>query len=354
MKHLILAATAMALIPVGASAQLLGGGGTGSIGGTIGGVGGTATGTATTTVTRSSSATRIATATRQQVRAPEVATPEVPEVPSTPQVPGSVDAAGNASGNLTTSAGSVATAAQGSANVSGEMLEAAGAANGNLAIVEVAGMARGATDAVTVPSAEAVAVPAAGVRAVAVPTIAVPAPQAAFVSVPVTIANVPARRAAFVSGGVAPIARTQVTTYVDTQYRTIERDLAGTGATVQRRGDQIIIDMPSDVTFAFDKSDIRPRFHGVLNALSGTLSQYPATFVDIIGHTDSKGSDAYNMALSERRAMSVASYLSARSTNRARLYTEGRGEFEPIDSNATVEGRAANRRVEIILTPYAA
>jgi outer membrane protein OmpA-like peptidoglycan-associated protein len=173
------------------------------------------------------------------------------------------------------------------------------------------------------------------------------------VGAPLPIANIAARRTAFVTAGVAPISRSYVNTYVDTQFRTIERDLQGTGASVERRGEQIIIQMPGDVTFAFDKSDIRPRFHGVLNALSGTLSDYPATFVDIIGHTDSKGSDAYNVALSERRAMSVAGYLSARTPNRARMQIEGRGEFEPVDTNTTVQGRAANRRVEIILTPYA-
>ena len=178
--------------------------------------------------------------------------------------------------------------------------------------------------------------------------VAVPAP---VIQVPIN--NVGVRRSAFIASGVAPIARTSVTNYVDTQYRVLQRDLAGTGANITRRGEQIVIDMPSDVTFAFDKSDIRPRFHGVLNALSGTLAQYPATYVDIIGHTDSKGSDGYNMALSQRRAHAVANYLTNRSTNRSRFQIEGRGEYEPIDSNATVSGRAANRRVELILTPYA-
>lgn len=351
MKKLIITVSALALLPATANAQLLGGGLGGSIGGSIGNTAGSVTGSGTTTVTRG--ATRIGTrsTTDTQVKAPEVAQAELPEVPS------NVDAAGSAMGQLTNDNAALST--MGEASVSGtqamanSMTEVAGAANGGLAVVEVTGMATGGTSAIATPQ---VAVPSPGAVAIAAPSVAVPSlpiTRVNVVSVPVPIANVSARRSAFVSAGVAPISHTHVTNYVDTQYRTIERDLAGTGASVQRRGNQIVIDMPSDVTFAFDKSDIRPRFYGVLNALSGTLSQYPATFVDIIGHTDAKGNDEYNLALSERRANSVASYLAARSTSRARLYTEGRGEFEPVDTNATVEGRAANRRVEIILTPYA-
>jgi outer membrane protein OmpA-like peptidoglycan-associated protein len=106
------------------------------------------------------------------------------------------------------------------------------------------------------------------------------------------------------------------------------------------------------VTFAFNKHDIQPRFQPVLDAVAHTLSKYPATYIDVDGHTDAVGSQAYNQVLSEQRADTVASYLSERSVVPARMHVEGFGKTEPIASNATVMGRAANRRVEIVLTPY--
>ncbi len=145
----------------------------------------------------------------------------------------------------------------------------------------------------------------------------------------------------------------RVPAYVDHQYVVLQDDLRGTGVVVHKRGDQIVLDLPSDVNFAFNKSDIQPRFYRVLNAVSRTQSRYPATYVDVNGHTDSIGSYSYNQVLSERRADQVADYLASRDVNDARLHVEGFGKTKPIASNATVEGRAANRRVEIILTPYA-
>ena len=110
--------------------------------------------------------------------------------------------------------------------------------------------------------------------------------------------------------------------------------------------------MPADVTFAFNKSDIRPRFYTALNGLAKGLNNYPATYIDVEGHTDAIGSLAYNQTLSERRASSVAGYLANRAVMPGRMHTVGYGKTEPKASNATIEGRAANRRVEIVLTPY--
>jgi outer membrane protein OmpA-like peptidoglycan-associated protein len=141
--------------------------------------------------------------------------------------------------------------------------------------------------------------------------------------------------------------------YIDHQYQDLETSLRGTGATVRRRGNDLIVALPADVTFAFDKSDIRPRFYGVLNAFAETLNAYPGTDVEVVGHTDSVGSDAYNLGLSERRGRAVADFLVERQTEPARLVVEAMGESEPIESNATVEGRAANRRVELIVHPRA-
>lgn len=299
MKTLIVTASLLAIIPTAAQAQLLGGGASGSLGGgigsSIGSVRGDAIGSAATSIRRSGSSIRANNSAAADIASPDISAPEIPDT------------------------------------------------NAELAPIETQSFARVA-QSTDLASSD---LSSTATQRVAVRQIAVPAP---VIQVPIN--NVSIRRNAFVASGVAPIGRTSVTHYVDTQYRVLERDLAGTGATIKRRGEQIVIDMPSDVTFAFDKSDIRPRFHRVLNALSGTLAQYPATYVDIIGHTDAKGSDSYNMALSQRRAHSVANYLTNRSANRSRFQIEGRGEFEPVDSNATVEGRAANRRVELILTPY--
>ena len=168
------------------------------------------------------------------------------------------------------------------------------------------------------------------------------------------IADVAVRRAAIGEAGIAPIAYDNVSAYIDRQYVVLQDDLRGTGVEVEKRGEQIVLEMPSDVTFAFDKHDIQPRFYGVLDAVSCTLARYPATYTDVIGHTDAVGSFAYDQVLWEKRADTDADYLVAQAMNRGRLHVQGFGKTEPIASNATIAGRAANRRVEIILTPYAA
>jgi outer membrane protein OmpA-like peptidoglycan-associated protein len=158
--------------------------------------------------------------------------------------------------------------------------------------------------------------------------------------------------AALSAGGVAVLSGPDAYVYMDRQAEDLRRELKGTGVEVLRQGDVIVLQLPTDVTFAFDKSDIRERFYPVLGAVAQTLNRYPATFVDVIGHTDAIGSIPYNQALSERRAASVAGFIDEREAIPARLFVTGRGKLEPIASNATIEGRAANRRVEILLHPY--
>jgi len=96
---------------------------------------------------------------------------------------------------------------------------------------------------------------------------------------------------------------------------------------------------------------VKPEFRNTLNDVASTLVQYESTYIDVYGHTDSTGSDAYNQTLSERRAQSVASYLSTRGVQSARLATRGFGESQPVASNTTEDGRAQNRRVEIRIVP---
>ncbi|HEX6860726.1 MAG TPA: OmpA family protein [Caulobacteraceae bacterium] len=160
------------------------------------------------------------------------------------------------------------------------------------------------------------------------------------------------RKNALLGAGVGALAGAGVGAYMDKQQAELRRQLAGTGVTVTRQGDNIVLNMPGDVTFAYDRADVQPQFYKVLDDVATTLNQYPQTVVDVVGHADSTGSDAYNQALSERRANSVAQYLTGRGVLPARLYVAGMGERQPIASNDTEAGRAQNRRVEIIVRPF--
>ncbi|MES2444602.1 MAG: OmpA family protein [Pseudomonadota bacterium] len=190
---------------------------------------------------------------------------------------------------------------------------------------------------------------ASGVQ-VFVPRVALPAPALPRVAVHAYPAY---SSSYYYDPGAVFVGSAYVDTYMDRQHQDLEAALRGTGATVERRGDDLIVMLPGDVTFAFDKADIRPRFYGVLSAFAQTMRNYPGTDVEVIGHTDAVGSDAYNLGLSERRGRSVAEFLVAQDAEPSRLVVEAMGEAEPVASNATVDGRAANRRVELIVHPRA-
>ena len=161
------------------------------------------------------------------------------------------------------------------------------------------------------------------------------------------------RKNALIGAGVGALGGAAVGNYMDRQQAELRRELDGTGVSVTRQGDDLILNMPSDVTFGVDRSDIQPQFTRVLDGVGTILNRYPQTMVDVTGHADSSGDDAYNQALSERRASAVASYLIGNGRLlRDRFYVQGRGETQPIASNATPEGRAQNRRVEIVLRPF--
>ena len=133
--------------------------------------------------------------------------------------------------------------------------------------------------------------------------------------------------------------------------RKLRQQTAGTGVNVTREGDNLVLDMPSEVTFGVDSASIDAGFRNTLDQVAATLTQYEKTYVDVMGHTDSTGSDAYNQTLSERRASAVADYLSIRGVQSVRLATRGYGESQPKASNLDPAGRSANRRVEIRLVP---
>ncbi len=151
--------------------------------------------------------------------------------------------------------------------------------------------------------------------------------------------------------GIGAIAGAGIGRYMDNQEKKLRQQTAGTGINVVRDGDNLILDLPSEVTFDVNSATINPQFGASLDKVSTTLAEFDQTYVDVLGHTDSTGSDSYNQQLSERRANSVAGYLSGRGVNQARLATRGFGESQPRASNVTEEGRALNRRVEIRVVP---
>ncbi|MEO3999046.1 OmpA family protein [Mesorhizobium sp. CAU 1732] len=159
------------------------------------------------------------------------------------------------------------------------------------------------------------------------------------------------RRNALIGAGIGALAGGAIGGYMDQQEAELRGYLQGTGVSVTRNGDQIVLNMPSNVTFATDQDQVIPAFYQTLNAVGLVLKKYNRTFVDINGHTDSTGSAGYNMGLSQRRATSVANYLSTQGVDGRRFAINGFGDTRPIASNATEDGRAQNRRVEIYLSP---
>jgi outer membrane protein OmpA-like peptidoglycan-associated protein len=159
------------------------------------------------------------------------------------------------------------------------------------------------------------------------------------------------RRNAVIGAGIGAIAGAAVGDYLQRQEEELNQDLAGTGATVQNDGESLLVTLPATVTFAVDSAAIQPSMIPALTDFAQTLRQYPESYVDVVGHTDSTGAEAYNQDLSERRADSAATFLASRGVRRERLVAYGYGETRPVATNETEAGRAANRRVEVRITP---
>ncbi len=163
------------------------------------------------------------------------------------------------------------------------------------------------------------------------------------------------RTAKILGAGIGGLAGAAVGRYMDQQEAELRRETAGTGVEVIRQGDDLVLRMPSGITFAYNRYDVQPQFQSTLNEVASTLAQYQQTYIDILGHTDSTGSYEYNQGLSERRAQSVASYLASRGVKRARMATRGYGETQLlVNPERTEADRAANRRVEIRVVPLRA
>jgi outer membrane protein OmpA-like peptidoglycan-associated protein len=154
-----------------------------------------------------------------------------------------------------------------------------------------------------------------------------------------------------IGAGIGALAGGAVGAYMDRQEADLRRQTAGTGIDVIRQGDDLVLRMPSGITFPVNSYSIQPQFQSTLDQVAQTLATYNQTYIDVLGHASSDGPDDYNMTLSQQRAQSVADYLAMRGVARARMGVRGYGETQPIADNSTEAGRAANRRVEIKVVP---
>ena len=159
------------------------------------------------------------------------------------------------------------------------------------------------------------------------------------------------KKRALVGAGLGALTGAAVGTYMDRQEARLRAELERTGVSVTRIGDNITLNMPGNITFATNSADLNAGFFDVLNSVSMVVNEFEQTVIEVAGHTDSTGSDAYNQQLSERRAGAVASYLGTRNVRGDRVIEVGMGESRPVASNESADGRQANRRVELTLVP---
>jgi outer membrane protein OmpA-like peptidoglycan-associated protein len=152
--------------------------------------------------------------------------------------------------------------------------------------------------------------------------------------------------------GIGAIAGGGAGYYMDVQEAKLRQRLENTGVSVTRDGDNIILNLPGNITFEVDKTDVKPGFVEILDSVALVLNEYKSTMIEVAGHTDSTGSDSYNQLLSQQRAQSVSNILNRSGVAGVRIDTVGYGETRPIASNSSAAGRQQNRRVELTLLPY--
>ena len=159
------------------------------------------------------------------------------------------------------------------------------------------------------------------------------------------------KKRALILGGAGGLTGGGVGFYMDQQEMKLRQRLEGSGVSVTRMGDNITLNMPGNITFGVDSSNISSDFHDILDSVALVLEEFDKSLVEVAGHTDSTGSAQYNQELSQQRADSVASYVRSRKVKGDRLIVIGAGESYPIASNDTPAGRQLNRRVEITIVP---
>jgi outer membrane protein OmpA-like peptidoglycan-associated protein len=162
------------------------------------------------------------------------------------------------------------------------------------------------------------------------------------------------KKRALIGAGLGALAGGAVGSYMDRQEARLRAELANTGVSVTRIGDNITLNMPGNITFATNSADLNSGFFAVLDSVSKVVNEFSQTVIEVAGHTDNTGTDAYNQGLSERRAASVAAYLRSHNVLADRIIQVGLGETRPVATNDTPEGRALNRRVELTLVPLTA
>lgn len=156
-----------------------------------------------------------------------------------------------------------------------------------------------------------------------------------------------------IGAGIGGVAGAAIGYTMDKQIKELKEKTAGTGVDVTPtdNGQAILVNLPDGVTFDTDRYELKPAFRPTLDQIAENLNKYPNSLIDVYGHADSTGSAAHNQTLSESRARTVGDYLTTRGVAAARLRTQGFGATMPVADNATVEGRAKNRRVEIKIVP---
>lgn len=156
-----------------------------------------------------------------------------------------------------------------------------------------------------------------------------------------------------IGAGIGGVAGAAVGYTMDKQIKELKEQTAGSGIDVTEAdgGQSILVNLPEGVTFDVGSYTLRPEFRATLDRVAENLRQYPDSLIDVYGHTDSTGSDAFNQTLSENRARTVANYLTTQGVAASRIRSQGYGETMPVASNDTTEGRARNRRVEIKIVP---
>ncbi|MEM7321163.1 MAG: OmpA family protein, partial [Pseudomonadota bacterium] len=156
---------------------------------------------------------------------------------------------------------------------------------------------------------------------------------------------------AVVGGAIGAAGGAGIGSLLDKQEAELRESLGNDDVTITNTGDSLIVTLPQDVLFGVDSAVVGSGSRSDLTAVATNLQSYPDSSVKIVGHTDNSGSAEHNQDLSERRANSVADVLLEGGVAFERIQTTGRGEDDPVASNLTAEGKAANRRVEIVILP---
>jgi outer membrane protein OmpA-like peptidoglycan-associated protein len=159
------------------------------------------------------------------------------------------------------------------------------------------------------------------------------------------------RKRALIGAGVGALTGAGVGAYMDRQEAKLRAQLQGTGVSVTRNGNELILNMPGNITFQTASADLNANFYPVLDSVTQVLKEFDKTIIDVEGHTDSDGSDSYNQQLSLNRANSVGTYLQSHGVNGQRIVAFGAGEARPVASNSSPDGKQQNRRVELKLQP---